>query len=343
VTKRDPNTLIMKPERAPSSPSVPRAPTTAINAVRISAPARLHMGFLDMNGSMGRKFGSVGLSIDQPATVVEASPAEENAATGLESKRAAALLERFTAASKQRYAINIEQAIPPHAGLGSGTQLALAIGAAVATLEKRPLSPADLAIAGERGARSGIGLASFINGGFIIDGGRGATDRPPPVTLRTDFPDAWRVLLILQPNHSGVSGDAEKTAFAGLPEFPNAMAAHICHLTLMKLMPGLAERDITAFGSAITEIQQIVGWHFAGKQGGSPWTSPAVGRMAARMGELGATGIGQSSWGPTGFALLDGEAAAERLYHSLVGDAKRDGLQIAIVRGRNTGAAIDYV
>lgn len=316
---------------------------TAKTSVRICAPARLHMGFLDMNGGIGRKFGSVGLSIDQPATVLTAVPAAENTATGFESQRAAALLERFTAQSDQRYTLNIDAAIPAHAGLGSGTQLALAVGAAIATLEERPLSPADLAIAGERGARSGIGLASFINGGFIIDGGRGPTDRPPPVTLRTDFPEAWRVLLILQPHRAGVSGDAEKTAFAGLPEFPNAMAAHICHLVLMKLMPGLAERDIAAFGSAITEIQQIVGWHFAGKQGGSPWTSPAVGRIAARMGVLGATGIGQSSWGPTGFALVDTAEAAERLYHSLVEDAKADGLEIAIVRGRNTGAAIDHI
>ena len=109
----------------------------------------------------------------------------------------------------------------------------------------------------------------------------------------------------------------------------------------MKLVPGLKEEDLDAFGTALTEIQQIVGGHFAAKQGGSAWTSKAVGHLAARMRELGATGIGQSSWGPTGFAFVDSQKAAERLYHSLNEDAKRVGLEILIAQGRNSGARID--
>ncbi|MES1179633.1 MAG: GHMP kinase, partial [Hyphomicrobium sp.] len=176
---------------------------------------------------------------------------------------------------------------------------------------------------------------------FIIDGGKGNDERPPPLTLRSDFPAEWRVMLTLDRNHSGVSGEAEKTAFAGLPEFPESRAAHICHLVLMKLVPGLKEKDINAFGTALTEIQEIVGDHFAPKQGGSPWTSRAVGALASRMRDMGATGIGQSSWGPTGFAFVDSSKAAERLYHSLNEDAKRDGLEILIAHGRNSGASIE--
>ena len=37
-------------------------------AVRVIAPARLHLGFLDLNGSLGRLFGSIGLAIDRPRT-----------------------------------------------------------------------------------------------------------------------------------------------------------------------------------------------------------------------------------------------------------------------------------
>ena len=138
-----------------------------------------------------------------------------------------------------------------------------------------------------------------------------------------------------------VSGVEETKAFAGLPEFPSTSAAHICHLVLMKLVPGLKETNIEAFGSSLTEIQEIVGAHFAAKQGGSPFTSHAVGRIAGRMRDMGATGIGQSSWGPTGFAFVDGDEAAVRLYHSLVEEAKSDGVEIVIARGRNTGARIE--
>jgi beta-ribofuranosylaminobenzene 5'-phosphate synthase len=313
-------------------------------AVRISAPARLHLGFLDLNGDIGRRFGSIGLAIDQPATEITVERAETSSATGPEADRVLKLIRRFAVPPfSSGFRVTVARAIPAHAGLGSGTQLALAVGSGIFHLEGRPVNAALLADLGARGARSGIGLAGFTTGGFIVDGGRGAADTPPPVTLHAAFPEPWRILLIFDPARAGVSGEAETTAFAGLPEFPEAKAARICHLVLMKLVPGLNERNIKDFGSAITEIQAILGGHFASKQGGSAWTSAAVGRLAMRMAELGATGIGQSSWGPTGFAFVDSQKAAERLYHSLVEEAKRDGLDIAIARGRNAGARIEMV
>lgn len=325
--------------KEPRTLSLKSPQTTALRAI---APARLHLGFLDLNGSLGRKFGSIGLAVDAPQTRLLLQRAPHHSAQGPESDRALRLLSRYANHSSGRggYAVTIEAAIPAHAGLGSGTQLALAIGAAVAALEGHSLTPYGLAQLGERGARSGIGLAAFADGGFIVDGGRGPKDRAPPVSLRCDFPEDWRALLILDPQRAGVSGEAETRAFSQLPPFPETAAAHICRLVLMKLVPGLKEHDLGAFGAALSEIQQIAGTHFAAAQGGSPWSSPAVGRLAGRMGGLGATGIGQSSWGPTGFAFVPSQEAAERLYHSLVEDAKADGLEILIARGRNSGARI---
>lgn len=318
--------------------------SAATATLRVTAPARLHLGFLDLNGGLGRRFGSIGLAVEQPSTWLTVSPAPNNASAGPESDRALKLVQKYTRARKGGgYFVRVEEAIPAHAGLGSGTQLALAIGAAIAKLEGRQLTASDIAALGDRGARSGIGLAAFTGGGFLIDGGKGKADTPPPLTLRTQFPEAWRVLLILDPSRAGVSGDAEIQAFAALPEFSQSSAAHICHLVLMQLVPGLMENDISAFGTALTGIQEVVGGHFAAKQGGSPWTSPAVGRMTERMKSLGATGVGQSSWGPTGFAFVESEEAASRLYHSLVEDAKGDGLEILITKGRNSGARIETV
>jgi beta-RFAP synthase len=317
---------------------------TTSAAIRVTAPARLHLGFLDLNGALGRRYGSIGLAVDQPRTRLTLTEAPEYTASGYESERALALIRRYASSRPAHsYTIDVSEAIPAHAGLGSGTQLALAIGAALARIDGLELSATEFAAFGERGARSGIGLSAFTCGGFIVDGGKGARDAPPPLTLRADFPDEWRVMLILDPRRAGVSGEAEATAFAELPEFPQTTAARICHLVLMKLVPGLKEADLGAFGSAVTEIQELVGGYFAAKQGGSPWTSPAVGRLAFRMRELGATGIGQSSWGPTGFAFVDSAKAADRLYHSLIEAAKADQLDIVVARGRNVGASIDAV
>ena len=313
-----------------------------VTGCRVSAPARLHLGFLDLNGGLGRRYGSIGLALDAPSTDVSIARAETTSASGPEQARVLAVVARCRAALglDGHYRVEVSRAIPAHAGLGSGTQLALAIGLGLLRLEGLSLTPQQLGDLAGRGARSAIGMAAFEGGGFIVDGGRGALDQPPPVLIQTPFPDAWRVLLVLDARAQGAHGDREAQAFAQLPPFPDALADRLCRLVLMQLVPGLKEADIAAFGSALTEIQSIVGGHFAAAQGGSPWTSPAVGELLKRAATLGATGIGQTSWGPTGFGFVPSTDVADRLYHSLVGDAKARGLEVAVVRGRNAGAAI---
>jgi beta-RFAP synthase len=313
--------------------------------VRVVAPARLHLGFLDLNGRLGRRFGSIGLAIDTPATELVLSRSRSFKAEGPDSRRALETLKHLAQsyALGGAYQIDIRSAIPSHAGLGSGTQLALAIGAALSELEGLERGAGELGERMNRGARSAIGMAAFERGGFIVDGGRGTSDRAPPILIQTYFPEAWRILLIIDPRTSGVHGEAEAKAFAELPPLPEAAAAHVCHLVLMQLVPGLMEADTEAFGAAISEIQAIVGGHFASAQGGSPWASPAVGRIAQALRERGAFGIGQSSWGPTGFACTSSGENAERLYDSLIEAARADGLEILIARGRNWGASVERI
>lgn len=313
-----------------------------VKGCRISAPARLHLGFLDLNGSLGRRYGSIGLALDAPSTDVAVVRAKTTSVSGPEQERVLAVLERCRSALglDGHYRVEVSRAIPAHAGLGSGTQLALAIGSALMRLEGLSLAPQQIGDLAGRGARSAIGMAAFEGGGFIVDAGRGALDQPPPVLIQTPFPDDWRVLLVLDARAQGAHGDRETQAFAALPPFPEALADRLCRLVLMQLVPGLKEADLGAFGAALTQIQGIVGGHFAAAQGGSPWTSPAVGALLMRAASLGATGIGQTSWGPTGFGFAPSPDVADRLFHSLIGDAKARGLEIVIVRGRNAGATI---
>ncbi|HEY8246076.1 MAG TPA: beta-ribofuranosylaminobenzene 5'-phosphate synthase family protein [Hyphomicrobium sp.] len=314
-------------------------------AVRVVAPARLHLGFLDLNGSLGRLFGSIGLAIDTPRTELVLKRARAFKGEGPDHHRAIDVLRRFAEVFSldTAYDVKITSAIPSHAGLGSGTQLALAAGAALMELEGLAYSPARLGEIVDRGARSAIGMAAFEQGGFIVDGGRGAIDRAPPILVRTDFPEAWRALLVMDAHTAGVHGEDEAKAFAALPPLPDAAAAIICRLVLMQLVPGLMEADIEAFGRALTDIQAIVGGHFAAAQSGSPWTSPAVGRVIEALRDGGAYGIGQSSWGPTGFAFAPSREIADRLYDSSIGLARAEGLEILLAAGRNRGASIERI
>ncbi len=326
------------------SPAPARA-RPAAEAVRVVAPARLHLGFLDLNGGLGRRFGSIGLAIDRPATELVLARSRSFKAEGPERRRALDTLKRVAQfySLAGTYAVDIRSAIPSHAGLGSGTQLALAVGAALMALEGIEHGIAELGELMNRGARSAIGMAAFEHGGFIVDGGRGKGDLAAPILMRTDFPEPWRILLIIDPRTSGVHGEAEAKAFAELPPLSESAAAHVCRLVLMQLVPGLMEADVEAFGAAIAEIQAVVGSHFASAQGGSPWASPAVGRIAQAMKQRGAFGIGQSSWGPTGFAYTPSEEKAQYIRDSLVDAASASGLELLIARGRNRGASVERI
>ena len=313
------------------------------DSVTVTAAARLHLGFLDMNGGLGRRFGGLGLAIDRPATRLTLRRAPTLAVEGLEAERAArhlALLARHLGLT-QAYSLTIHEAIPAHAGLGSGTQLALGIAAALRCLERIPVDVSSDALLLRRGARSGIGLGLFEHGGFIVDGGRGARTVMPPVVARMDFPPQWRVIVVLDPRTEGMHGGDEQAAFARLADFEAASAAEICRLVLIKALPALAEHDIDSFGDAIARLQEIAGDYFAPAQGGAPYASAAVARVMEDLRRHGAGGTGQSSWGPTGFAFAADATEARRLCDLTQEKAAAWGIDMAICKGVNHGALVE--
>ena len=311
--------------------------------VEVIAPGRLHIGFLDLNGGLGRRFGSIGLAIDQPEVRLRLRHSDTMAVVGPEAARA----ETYLAAARRilnvggPFALTIESVLPAHAGFGSGTQLALAIAAAVARAEGVAFDPARISSELDRGARSGIGISAFSDGGFVVDGGKGDGDLAPPILSRLAFPGEWRILLALDDTLDGVHGAAEKAAFRTLPEFPADDAAHLCRLVLVKMLPALAEADIGRFGAAVSELQARLGDHFAPAQGGGRFTSAKVGEAIDMALRLGAAGGGQSSWGPTGFALFANQELASEALRQIALNYRNDGgLKFLIVRGRNHGAEI---
>ena len=314
--------------------------------VSVTTTARLHMGFLDLNGGLGRKFGSIGLSLDQPATSIEVHRAVTLDAGGPGAQRALACARRFAerAGLSGGAHLQLRAAIPEHAGLGSGTQMALAVGVALAKLYGLDLTLGEVAAMTERGARSGIGIGAFAQGGLLVDGGRGAGTVTPPVIARMDFPSHWRVVLMFDTAAVGVHGGQEVAAFRTLPEFPAATAAELCRRVLMQALPAVAEQDLAAFGDAIHEIQCQVGDYFASAQGGGRYTSAVVAEALAWLRATGVGCVGQSSWGPTGFAVLESDAAAQQVRDAL---EKRyvghDGVRFMVCKARNQGSEVQVI
>jgi beta-RFAP synthase len=317
-----------------------RSPSPA--SVTVTVPARLHLGFLDLNGGLGRRFGSIGLAINGLKTSITFNAASQPQVTGPESERVRGYLQAMQRALdiENTCHVRIDEVVPAHAGLGSGTQIALAVAAGVRRFHGLPLDVRGDAIRLERGARSGVGIGLFDHGGLVVDGGRGPLTTAAPVVSRMPFPEQWRILVVLDPHRQGVHGPDEREVFSKLAPSSDGQAAHLCRLVLMKALPALAERDIAGFGSAINEMQVLLGDYFAASQGGSRFSSPDVAAALAALEDEGAYGIGQSSWGPTGFAFAPSAEEANRLVESIYRQPRCRDLDIRTVAGLNRGAHI---
>jgi len=314
--------------------------------VIVEAPARLHLGFIDPDGGSGRRFGSIGVAVERPRCRVEGwigpAAAEE---TGAEE------VDRLVARVRHRlgvavpFQVRMWETIPRHAGLGSGTQTELAVGAALTRLLDLGLTPRELACRLARGRRSGIGVAIFEAGGFVVDAGQpvgagpasGAVAAPPPVILRHPVPSDWCFVLATPAGELGLHGVDEEAAFRALPAMGDARVGRLCRFVLMKVLPGLVAGDIRGFGEGLTEIQAEMGEYFADRQGGLYASS--LGQAVAEFAQKhGAHGVGQSSWGPTVFALVEDEVAARALATAITAFVGSDAARVTWTRARNEGA-----
>ncbi|MGH7535017.1 MAG: beta-ribofuranosylaminobenzene 5'-phosphate synthase family protein [Gemmatimonadales bacterium] len=281
----------------------------------VEAPARLHFGVLDLGGALGRRFGGLGAAIPNPSLLLEVAPASTVTASGPDHERAGEFARRFLAyhGRSEGARLVVHRAIPAHSGLGSGTQLGLAVARGLAELFGLRLDAPALARSVARGRRSAIGTWTFALGGFIVEGGRRpGSDDIAPLLARYGVPEHWRCVVAVPRGPPGLSGEAEAAAFERLPRPGEREAERVAHLVLMQLLPALVEGELRAFGSALTEVQRITGAWFAPQQGGVFAPGPGA-ALIDRMTQWGAVGVGQSSWGPAVYGLTDDPGLAREV------------------------------
>ncbi len=314
-----------------------------MNRIRVAAPARLHMGMFDLAGSLGRRFGGIGATIEWPQVVIEAAVADDLQVDGPDSDRALRYAQRYLQANEIQTGASllIEEAVPAHEGLGSGTKLALTVAYALATLYGKTTDPYVLAHTVGRSSRSAIGLWTFAQGGFVVEGGQWPErDEVAPLLVRYSMPSSWRCVLAIPHTRPGLSGQKEHEAFQQLSS-PREQSAAITHLVLMSLLPALVEERLGEFGEALTQLQRLVGESFSPIQG-DRFANPLSADMITAMLEWGAAGAGQSSWGPTVYGLVEGDDQVQQLKEHM--DARFAGQgMIRPVKFDNDGVQVQYL
>jgi beta-ribofuranosylaminobenzene 5'-phosphate synthase len=273
-----------------------------------------------MRGDLGRMHGSVGVATEEPTLILRASESDTVSFEGYRVKR----LEEYTRKVFEILGvegganIRLETDIPEHYGFGSGTQLALSVGAAVSRLHNIDIGVIELARRLGRSRRSGVGTHAFMRGGFIVDGGR-PVDNPemvPPLVFRADVPEEWRFVIGLPKIKDRVSGSKESTAFKRLEPPPRSLVAEVSHVVLLQMIPAIIEGDIEAFGDSMTAMDSMFGDYWVEVQGGR-YGHPRIEEGVNHLLAEGAYGAGQSSWGPAYYGLAESESHAEELIGSL--------------------------
>ena len=313
--------------------------------IGVTAPARLHLGILDLKGDLGRIYGSIGLAVKEPETIVKASLSNTFSVSGVNIERAREFTLKILKKLNLDTNIKVEviKCAPTHVGLGSGTQLALSIGCALCKLFNLKISVEEIAKILGRGEVSGVGTYVFKYGGLVVDGGHkldGSTEIPP-LLFHYRVPDSW-VFIIGIPNiERGFYGEEErrimKMAVESYKQLPPTQTTRI---VLMKLLPALIEEDIRSFGDAITKLEVEVGKMFSSVQKGV-FRSPIIEKGVKLLLDHGAYGAGQSSWGPAFYGIFDEEEKAvnvggilEEMLNKYVGG------RVIVTKANNTGAII---
>jgi len=309
--------------------------------LQITAPSRLHFGLLRFAQAAGPSYGGLGMMLDQPATVVDIRLADTWQASGPNADRALAFAQQACRyySCKSPLSIHVRKTPPAHVGLGSGTQLALAIARGVGSLLNRPVPNVDeLSTAVGRG-RSAIGSHGFSQGGLLWETGRDSSESLAKLTRRLDVPEQWRVLLITPPHDAGLHGSAEVDAFAQLPPVPPEVTTKLQRLANEKILPAVEQADFATFSESLYEYGHLAGCCFAPVQGG-PYASPDVARCVDTLRSLGLQGVGQSSWGPTIFAFTSNESSANQWLDTLSTLPEFASSNTTVATPNNSGASI---
>ncbi len=309
--------------------------------LKITTPSRLHLTLIDLNASIGRVDGGIGITLDNPAIKITGKKLDIVEITGC-SEHIARMANSVKALlpDGEGIKISIEKDYPSHIGLGSGTQAALAAGMAVNELYDLGLDVHEIAVKVGRGGTSGIGVAAFKKGGFILDGGHKFSEKkaflpsaasklpPAPVLLRSEFPD-WDILLAI-PGQKGASQKNEVNIFQEKCPIPLREIEVLSHVILMQLLPSLFEKDIVTFGKSINAIQEL------GFKKREVELQPVSKDLMQALRDGGADGAGMSSFGPTVYAFGEDMNNLEKIASDLLGEAGK----VLRTEARNNGAII---
>jgi beta-ribofuranosylaminobenzene 5'-phosphate synthase len=312
--------------------------------VRVRTPSRIHITLIDLNGEIGRVDGGIGVALKEPYIEITAREAEDVVIKSSSTPHFERSALKLRSAFGKGIEINVKSEFKSHVGLGSGTQSSLAVAKAYQVLYNLDLSVKELAGLVGRGGTSGIGVAVFEKGGFVLDGGHSKKLKkdflpssaskapPPPVLARYDFPD-WDI-VVATPDLTGYYGGEEVNLFQKYCPISISEVRTLSHIILMKVLPSVVEKDLDSFREGIHRIQQLGFKRVEVEQYGD-----LIKNLIDMMKDE--TVIGMSSTGPTVYAITDSNTS--RIEKEIKNYFKNKGFECVTTRTKAKNAPADVM
>jgi predicted sugar kinase len=174
---------------------------------------------------------------------------------------------------------------------------------------------------------------------LIVDGGKMPDESLGTLYRRIALPDEWRFVLIRPTDSHGLAGANEVEAFAKLPAVEETVTRRLWQIANEDIVPAVENADCVKFGEAVYQFGRLAGDCFAPAQGG-PFASPTIERLVGAIRDCGVNGVGQSSWGPTVFAVAPSQDEAAGLATWIQAQPEHGGWEVSIARPNNCGARI---
>lgn len=320
-----------------------------IEQVDVTTAARLHFGLICGPPDAGWHYGGIGLMIDRPGWQIQVCrtdhPDDQIDASPATRERLIGLLHQL----RDRYRlptlrIETQRETGFHTGLGSGTQLTLAVATACRLLsgQPRPASVAELAAEVGRSRRSAVGTFGFDHGGFIIDRGRACpvdSRQTSPAVQKILFPADWRMVVVTPRDRAGLSGTSEEQFFGERSYLDKQTVDRLDELIEAGIQPAVADSNFDNFCDALQQYGDLVGEYYADQQGGI-FSHPEIRRLVPALNEVGITGAVQSSWGPSIAIPAETHAAADRIIRQIAERSHDRQLDAVVAKAANYGATI---
>ncbi len=316
--------------------------------IKVETPCRLHFGFSNLSLSRSKIYGGIGATIQEPKVVLKA---KKSNSVEIETDKDYERVEDYVKKSVNILDIDgvkvkIEETLPGHVGLGSGTQLALSIFIGIAKLYNIKIDIRKEAPKLGRGGRSGVGVAAFEKGGFIVDSGHNSEDftrclpenggwNVPKIINQHDIPENWRFLVVIPDAKKIYGEEEEKKVQETVFNASYSIADKISSALIDKVLPGIAEGNIREFSEGITKVNRLNGSWFSKLQGGVYRKESK--NIIEKLRHKDLYAVGQSSWGPTVYGITIDEKV-----DGILEDISVDN-DIIVAKPNNSGAKVKEI